>query len=789
MAAAAASKVTAAPDSRSVVSCIASSVLSGSMVAAGGPRAGEKNHMAAPSEPTHPAALRSRLFVLAASGLVPLVIMVALALGYVLRERQATAQQSALALSRALAIAIDAELRSTAAVLRAVSENDELKGGRFEAFYHAAVRVAAQQHWRAIVLNQPDGQAVFRTSLPYGRAEPRPIDPESVAQALVLQRPVVGVVAEGRLGTGFAVRVPITAGPRGSPYILSAILTTDQILDLLKRQSVPPEWVVGVYDQSGRLVARTRHNGTGRPSPTLQQLLDQHRPEGMGVTYTVEGVRSHTGYTRLGDAGWVVAVAIPDAEATQAAIGPIVAVLLGLAASLGLSAYLGWFFARRVTEPIVVLKDAAAALGRGEPVHPPHLEIAELDDVGTALAQASQQREQFMQELQQGQLERDALLGQVTEALQSAQEAGRIKDEFLAVLGHELRNPLAPISMAVQLMSLKGDGAAAAERRIIERQLAHMTRLVDDLLDLSRITGKRLTMRLAPVRIVEILQQAADSIGPVLGGRSLRTEFGPGTPEAWVSGDEARLAQVFGNLLGNAVKFTPADGEIVLAAVLHGEWVDVDISDNGIGMSAHVVEHAFEPFFQERQGGDRSRGGLGLGLAIVKSLVEMHGGSVAAESGGHGSGSRFHVRLPLTAAPQAREAAAAPAQARGSGKVLVVDDNRDAADTTAALLEITGYEVRTAYDPSSALATLDGFVPDVALLDIGLPGMSGYELARHVRAHPNGAACRLIALTGYGQADDIELAKRNGFDLHLTKPVQADVLVERVRALMKRGDA
>jgi signal transduction histidine kinase len=757
-------------------------------------RADGKEVMAAPLEITRPApvrghgppaALKSRLFVLAASGLVPLVIMVALALGYVLRERQETAQQSALALSRALAIAIDAELRSTAAVLRAVSENDELKAGRFEAFYHAAVRVAAQQHWRSIVLNEPDGHAVFRTTLPYGRAEPQPLDPESVAQALVLQRPVVGVVAEGRLGTGFAVRVPISAGLRGSPYILSAILSTDQILDLLKRQSVPQEWVVGVFDQSGNVVARTRENRTGRPSASLQQLLDQHRGEGMGVTYTVEGVRSHSGYTRLADSGWVVAVAIPDAEATQAAVGPILAVLLGLALSLGLSAYLGWFFARKVTEPIVVLKDAAAALGRGEAVQPPHLQIAELDGVGTALAQASQQREQFMRELRHGQLERDALLGQVTQALQAAQEAGRIKDEFLAVLGHELRNPLAPIAMAVQLMALKGDGSSLAERRIIERQLAHMTRLVDDLLDLSRITGKRLAMRLAPVRIVEVLQHAADSIGPVLGGRSLRTEFGPGTPEAWVSGDEARLGQVFGNLLGNAVKFTPEDGEIVLAASLDGDWVDIEVRDTGIGMSPHVVEHAFEPFFQERQGGDRSRGGLGLGLAIVRSLVEMHGGGVRAESGGHALGSRFHVRLPLTAPPPAPEVAAAPAHATGTGKVLVVDDNRDAADTTAALLEITGYEVRTAYDPPSALATLDAFAPDVALLDIGLPGMSGYELARHVRAHPNGTACRLIALTGYGRADDIEVAKQHGFDVHLTKPVQADVLMERVRDLIR----
>jgi signal transduction histidine kinase len=755
--------------------------------------------MAVPSQPTRPVTgsarvpagpLKWRLFVLAASGLVPLVIMVALAMGYVLRERQAVAQQSALAVSRALAIAIDAELRSTAAVLSAISQNDDLQARRFAAFYHAAARVAGQQGWRSIVLSDASGHALFRTSKPYGRVDDRRvIDIESIAQAVALQRPIVGIVVQGRGGPAFAVRVPIALGEPGVTYVLSAVITTDQILNLLKRQSVPPEWVVAVFDQSGRRVARSKDTLTTHASPSLQALLAGGTGEGTGVTTTVEGVRSHTGYTRLADSHWVVVVGIPDAEATQAAIGPIFAVLAGLLASLGLSAYLGWFFARKVSEPIVVLKDAAAALGRGDTVRPPSLPIAELQDVGTALALASQQRQQFMQELRQGEVERDALLRQVTQALQSAQEAGRIKDEFLAILGHELRNPLAPIAMALQLMSLKGDGAALAERRIIERQLAHMTRLVDDLLDLSRITGKRLTMRLEPVRIVELLQQAADAIAPVLDGRTLRTEFAAGTRDAWVCGDEARLAQVFGNLLGNAVKFTPAGGEIVLAATLDGEWVDVEVRDDGLGMSPHVLEHAFEPFFQERQGGDRSRGGLGLGLAIVKSLVEMHGGSVRAESEGPSRGSRFQVRLPLAAAPQPREVAAAPVRASGTGKVLVVDDNRDAADTTAALLELIGYEVRIAYDPVSALAELDGFAPDVALLDIGLPGMSGYELAQRLRAHPNGAACRLVALTGYGQADDIGLAQQHGFDVHLTKPVEPDVLVERVQGLMERGGA
>jgi signal transduction histidine kinase/ActR/RegA family two-component response regulator len=752
--------------------------------------ASSKPHVpAAPVRERTTAPLKSRLFVLAASGLVPLAIMVVLAVGYLVQERQEATQRSALALSRALATALDAELRSTAAVLRAVSENEELQAGKWQAFYHVATKVAGQQGWRSMVLTDARGRVVFRTGVPFGQVDPNPIDPESVTQAVVLQRPVVGVVSNGAAGHAFAVRVPLVVQARKEPYVLSALIATDQVLALLKRQSVPSGWVVSVFDQSGRRVARSKQTATTRASPSLQALIDRNGPEGMGMTTTVEGVRSHTGYTRITDSRWVVAVAIPDSEATQATIGPVLAVLLGLLTSLGLSAYLGWFFARKVSEPIGVLKDAAGALGRGDTVHPQALEIAELDEVGTALAQASLQRQQFMQELRQGEVEREALLRQVTQALTAAQDAGRIKDEFLAILGHELRNPLAPIAMALRLMAMKGDAATATERRIVERQLAHMTRLVDDLLDLSRITGKRLAMRHEPVHIVEILQQAADSIRPVLGGRTLRTQLGPDTLDAWVAGDEARLAQVFGNLLGNAVSFTNADGEIVVAATREGEWVDIEVRDNGSGMSPHVREHAFEPFFQERQGEDRSRGGLGLGLAIVKSLVEMHGGSVSAHSAGPGQGTCMRVRLPLASAPQLQHASAHPAATNGTGKVLVVDDNRDAADTCAALLEISGYEVRVAYDPAGALALLDHYVPDVALLDIGLPGMSGYELARRMRAHPQGAACRLIALTGYGQADDIALAKQHGFDVHLTKPAPADLLLERVGELMAQGRA
>ncbi|WP_168109181.1 ATP-binding protein [Ramlibacter lithotrophicus] len=735
--------------------------------------------------PVAPAAARQlkwRLFLLAASGLLPLAVMVALALAYLVDERQQATQRSAMALSRALASAVDADLNAAIAALRTLGQSDELRLAEFEAFYRMASRVARQEGWRAMVLMDRQGQVLFRTTRPFGAPDPGPVEPESVGQALALDRPVVGVVTRGsQPGLAFAVRVPVQAG---GTYVLTAVLPTDRVLNVLKRQSVPATWVVAVFDQSGGRVARTRPSSSSRASPSLQAMLATGRPEGMGVTTTLEGDQSHTGYTRLAASGWAVAVAIPAAEAIATAVGPALAVLTGLLASLALSAWLGRYFAGNVTQPIDSLKQAAAALGRGERVEHSPLAVAELDEVGAALAAASEQRERFMRELQAGQAEREALLRQVTDALQAAQEAGRVKDEFLAILGHELRNPLAPISMALQLMALKGDEATAPQRRIVERQLAHMTRLVDDLLDLSRITGKRLAMRMEPLRVADLVQRAAEAIRPVLGARTLHTQVHGDVAEAWVSGDEARLAQVFGNLLGNAVKFTGEHGRIALESHRAGDSVEVTVADDGAGMAPEVLQRAFEPFFQARQAQDRSRGGLGLGLAIVRSLVEMHGGSVAAQSDGPECGATVRVRLPLASAPAPREEPGPPPAAPGAGKVLVVDDNRDAADTTAALLAISGYEVHVAYEPDAALALVERHAPQVALLDIGLPGMSGYELARLVRAHPQGARCRLIALTGYGQADDVLMARRSGFDLHLTKPAGADVLLEGVSRLM-----
>jgi CheY-like chemotaxis protein/anti-sigma regulatory factor (Ser/Thr protein kinase) len=271
-------------------------------------------------------------------------------------------------------------------------------------------------------------------------------------------------------------------------------------------------------------------------------------------------------------------------------------------------------------------------------------------------------------------------------------------------------------------------------------------------------------------------------VQPVLGLRRLELALAPEAGALWVHADEVRLAQVLNNLLGNAIKFTGPQGAITLGLRQVQEAAEITVRDDGEGMPSEVLERVFDLFYQAPQGADRSRGGLGLGLAIVHSLLEMHGGTVHAASDGVGHGSTITLCLPLVAPPAqpAPEGEHASAQG-GHGRVLLVDDNQDGADTAATLLQLSGYEVEVAYDPGVALAALDAFTPDVAVLDIGLPGMSGYELAARVRVHPNGRNCYLVALTGYGTAADITRARAAGFRQHLVKPAAPDALIEAVR--------
>jgi signal transduction histidine kinase len=374
-------------------------------------------------------------------------------------------------------------------------------------------------------------------------------------------------------------------------------------------------------------------------------------------------------------------------------------------------------------------------------------------------------------------------------ARREAERANRVKDEFLGILGHELRNPLAPIAMSLRVMQLKGDGANAEERRIIERQVSHLSRLVDDLLDVSRITQGKIELRRQAVDLRGIIVKALELTLPMYERRTRALELDLADAPCLVAGDEVRLAQVVSNLLINAAKFTPDPGAVRLRlSAARGEAI-IEVADEGVGIDAALLPQVFDLFVQAAQPIDRRTGGLGLGLAIVKMLVRMHGGSVDATSEGVGRGSTFTVCLPLVEAdalPAPIPALPATPLAR-TGRVLIVDDNRDAADTLALVLDAFGYQVRTAYDAAAGLDALVAFAPDAAILDIGLPGMDGYALAGKVAEVSGAARPRLLALTGYGTQQDRERALRAGFDEHLVKPVDPERLVAALDRVLMHG--
>ncbi|MET0389404.1 MAG: ATP-binding protein [Polyangiales bacterium] len=370
------------------------------------------------------------------------------------------------------------------------------------------------------------------------------------------------------------------------------------------------------------------------------------------------------------------------------------------------------------------------------------------------------------------------------ELVRELRAASRSKDEFVAMLGHELRNPIAPIATALSVLELRQIQGIDRERAVIARQVRHLTRLVDDLLDVARLASDKVALSLAPVDVSQLVTQALELATPLMEERAqhVRVEVAAGCR---VRVDESRLTQVLANLLRNASKYSNRGTEIVVRAERRNERVAITVRDNGIGIDADMLPRVFDMFSQERQSLARSGGGLGLGLAIVRNLVVMHGGTVSAESKGRDQGSTFTVELPLCedagAEPVTHADGTRPLPSSGeTRRVLIVDDNEDAAELLAQILGQLGHVTCVAADGPTAISLVDHFAPDVALLDIGLPVMDGYELAQHLRARADGHRLQMYALTGYGQEGDRARSRTAGFDGHFVKPLDVSTLIRAI---------
>jgi signal transduction histidine kinase len=419
------------------------------------------------------------------------------------------------------------------------------------------------------------------------------------------------------------------------------------------------------------------------------------------------------------------------------------------------------------------------------------------------LYRKTQQLERLNRELEQRVAERTADLEASTTRLRQSEEAlreaDRRKDEFLATLAHELRNPLAPMRNAIKVLGLKEspDPELKWSREVIDRQLDHLTRLIDDLLDVSRITRNQLELRREPVELAAIVRGAVESTRPLIDERDHKVILTLPPDPVCVSADVIRLTQVMINLLNNAARYTPHGGCVWLSVELvslasstvlsgkeagDGREVVIRVKDTGVGIVPEHLPHIFEAFYQADRSLERSQGGLGIGLTLVRRLVELHGGIVEVHSAGINQGSEFIVRLPVLAESAMSALTQEPSRHREqpatARRVLVVDDNHDSAESLALLLQLTGYEVKMAHDGLEAVEAAAKLLPQVVLLDIGMPNLNGYDAARQIRQQAWGKDMVLIALTGWGQEQDRERTREAGFDAHLLKPVDHDALIK-----------
>ena len=356
-----------------------------------------------------------------------------------------------------------------------------------------------------------------------------------------------------------------------------------------------------------------------------------------------------------------------------------------------------------------------------------------------------------------------------------AERDSRMKDEFLAMLAHELRNPIGAINSAVQVLEVTHSGGEPETRArgVIVRQVGHLSHLIDDLLDVGRVVSGKIDLHRLPLDLAEAVHRAVSS---VTGDAGPDRQIDISTEPVWVNGDAIRLEQVLTNMLTNAIKYTPAGGRIRVELRGDGPDAVVTVEDTGVGIPPDLLPHIFDMFIQGDRTLDRARGGLGIGLTLVRRLVELHGGTITAASDGEGHGSRFSVRLPQIAAPEAPARIASPDTRAESRRVLLIEDNRDAREMLRMLLELAGHVVFDAAEGVRGLELLEAEHPDVAIIDIGLPGLDGYQIARRIRAHPNGRGILLLALTGYGFPSDRLHSAEAGFDHHLVKPLDTDEL-------------
>ena len=725
--------------------------------------------------------IRVYLLILVLGAMLPGALLTGILVWRAFANNRAVTERRLLESARVDASALDREFAGAISILEALATSPALDRDDLEAFHQDASRVqATQPGWYSIVLLSSDGAQLVSTRLAWGTPLLRDNEPDSLKQLVARGEPMVGVIRApqpGRAEHLFAVQVPVLRQDI-LRYVLSALVSVEALDRVVPHQVFgSEEWTRSILDPEGTIAVRTRgaENYVGTPAPEAFRALIRDAAETVSSQTTREGIPVYAATSR-GSHGWTTVVVVTR-EALDAPLRASLAALLiggGLLMLCGLAAVLR--VSRRLRVDLAAATSAAEAVAEGRPLPEANAHVAETQQLQRSLATTASLLERRARE-------RDEEIRRADAARTEAEEANQTKDQFLAVLGHELRNPLAPALTALELMKVRDPKAFTREREVLERQIAHMARLVNDLLDVSRLARGKVQLDRRRFELRDAVDRAVDMARPLIAQHQHTLQVSVPDSGLRVDGDIDRLVQVLSNLLTNAARYTPPGGQIALVASGSADRVVVACEDDGPGVPPELAPKLFAPFAQGPRALDRREGGLGLGLALARMFTEMHGGTIHVEPRGPGiAGSRFVVTLPLARS----EAAAAPAEpARAAQvapprKILVVDDNADACEMLRSALLHAGHAVAVAGNGPEAIAIADGFRPDVGVLDIGLPGMNGYELARRLRK--SHSRIRLIALTGYGQIGDVDAANAAGFDAHCAKPVTTTTLLEHIES-------
>lgn len=729
-----------------------------------------------------PRSLRTHLVLLVVGAVLPVGVFSVFAVARFAAEATRGVEQRLRVTADGVAAAVDKTFEKSIVALQVLAESRSLDDDDLRRFYEKAQRAREPLGWSTVALIEPDGTHVLNLKQPLGAPLANLADRPYFRDVMRTRAPVVTDLMRNRIDGRLATAIAVPALRDGIvKYVVLAGWYVEHFASLVGARDSHGEWTRAIVDGEGLIVARGRapEQFVGRKAtPDFLERIAQST-HGVYTATTIDGVKVYGAFTRSRVSGWTAAVAVPATAVEAASWSSVTATILAGIGLFVVGVLATLAVGRRIARSITDATTAAEALASGGAPQVPASSVIEMRRLGTALDASARLLERRERERTEALRRAEDARAVEEEARREAERANRAKDEFLAMLGHELRNPIAAITNATAVLERIGATTELAlkSRAILRRQARQLTRLVDDLLDVSRLAAGKLTLSRGPVDLLDVARRSVGVLDATGRFEAREVEL-HGTP-AWVDADAARLEQIVTNLLVNATTHTPTGGSIrVLAGPEHGHAV-LRVIDSGSGIAPELLPRVFDLFIQGERPHHGAQGALGIGLTLVRRLTELHGGRVEARSAGPGQGSEFIVWLPRIE-PPGLDARDQPAPAEPTRKrILIVEDNADAREALRTLLEVAGHEVHEAVEGHAGLRMAVELRPDVAIVDLGLPDIDGLEIARKL-ATGAGPRPRLVALTGYGLPEDQHRAREAGFDEHLTKPVDPDRLLRIV---------